>query len=213
MKVSMNPRIKLIPGQSRKGGTVDLDNSYNLEIRDVRTSDTGKYICQLSSMNPREVIHTLVVLVPPKITFMTPAARMEVAKGSTVYLECHGDGNPAPTISWSRKNDVMPNGESSNEKEIIEIRNADRTAIGMYKCSADNHVGTPDTREVEVSVIYPPEIELERRMVHTGIGFEVQLICVIHAEPPANIHWFFGTAQLATTERHSQQNHGSRLRI
>lgn len=128
----------------------------------------------------------------------------------------------------------MPNGEASNEKEIIEIRNADRTAIGMYKCSADNHVGTPDTREVEVSVICkrfinglgkgiifnvsfsradPPEVELERRMVHTGIGFEVQLICVIHAEPPANIHWFFGTAQLATTERHSQQNHGSRYSL
>ncbi|XP_055694093.1 lachesin-like isoform X2 [Lutzomyia longipalpis] len=206
IKVSMNPRIKLIQSQSR-----DMkDNSINLEIKQVRTSDTGKYICQLSSTPPREVVHTLVALVPPKITFLSPAVRLEVAKGSPIHLECHGEGNPPPTISWSRKNNVMHNGENEIIQDILEIPHADRSSIGTYKCTADNRVGQPDTRDIEVYVIYPPEIEVERPIVHTGVGFEAHLVCIVHAEPPPIIHWFMDTTQLATTERHSQQNRGNR---
>uniref|UniRef100_A0A1B0GJA3 Putative lachesin n=1 Tax=Lutzomyia longipalpis TaxID=7200 RepID=A0A1B0GJA3_LUTLO len=174
IKVSMNPRIKLIQSQSR-----DMkDNSINLEIK--------------------------------QITFLSPAVRLEVAKGSPIHLECHGEGNPPPTISWSRKNNVMHNGENEIIQDILEIPHADRSSIGTYKCTADNRVGQPDTRDIEVYVIYPPEIEVERPIVHTGVGFEAHLVCIVHAEPPPIIHWFMDTTQLATTERHSQQNRGNR---
>ncbi|XP_037043839.1 uncharacterized protein LOC119079866 [Bradysia coprophila] len=55
-----------------------------------------------------------------------------------------------------------------------------------------------------------PEIEVERPFVHTGVGYEAQLICIVHAEPPPHVIWYKETTQLGTTEQHSQQNRGNR---
>jgi hypothetical protein len=33
----------------------------------------------------------------------------------------------------------------------------------------------------------PPEIEVERNWVHSGEGYEAQLVCIVHAEPPAEV--------------------------
>lgn len=50
-----------------------------------------------------------------------------------------------------------------------------------------------------------PEIEVERPFVHTGVGHEAQLICVVHAEPQPHVLWYKETTQLGITEQHSQQ--------
>jgi neuronal growth regulator 1 len=33
----------------------------------------------------------------------------------------------------------------------------------------------------------PPEIEVERSWVHSGEGYEAQLVCIVHADPPAQV--------------------------
>ena len=58
------------------------------------------------------------------------------------------------------------------------------------------------------SIIYStvaPEIEVERPFIHTGLGYEAQLSCLVHAEPPPNVIWYKDSTQLGTTEQHSQQ--------
>lgn len=50
-----------------------------------------------------------------------------------------------------------------------------------------------------------PEIEVEHPFVHTGIGHETQLICIVHAEPSPQVIWYKDTTQLGVTEQHSQQ--------
>lgn len=32
-----------------------------------------------------------------------------------------------------------------------------------------------------------PEIEVERSWVHSGEGYEAQLVCIVHAEPHADV--------------------------
>lgn len=49
VKVTPDPRIQLIDG-------------YNLQIRDVQTHDAGDYICQIGTMVPLEITHTLEIL-------------------------------------------------------------------------------------------------------------------------------------------------------
>lgn len=49
LKVTPDPRIKLVEG-------------YNLEIHDVQTQDAGDYVCQLGTLQPREITHTLEIL-------------------------------------------------------------------------------------------------------------------------------------------------------
>lgn len=48
-KVSPDERIRLVEG-------------YNLEIREVQTNDAGDYICQVATLVPKEITHTLEVL-------------------------------------------------------------------------------------------------------------------------------------------------------
>lgn len=62
VKVTSNPRIRLMPAQSM-GETGGMHgNSYNLEIQNVRNSDAGEYACQIGTIVPKEIVHSLEVL-------------------------------------------------------------------------------------------------------------------------------------------------------
>lgn len=69
VKVTVNPRIRLMS----TGENVDTNephaNSYNLEIRDVRRTDAGAYVCQVGTMEPKEILHTLEVLGKIKLYY------------------------------------------------------------------------------------------------------------------------------------------------
>ncbi|XP_058835300.1 protein amalgam-like [Topomyia yanbarensis] len=210
VKVTVNPRIRLMPVQGQADSHGTLSTGYNLEIRDVRVSDAGDYICQIGSMEPKEIVHTLEVLVPPKIDYVSPVNKLDVHKGTQVRLECRGSGNPAPKIIWSRRNNVLPNGEANKTGNVFDVMHATRHTSGHYKCTADNRVGQPDSREIVVNVLYPPEIEVEQQIVHSGVGHEAQLVCIVHAEPTPNVIWYKETTQLGTTEQHSQQVRGNK---
>ncbi|XP_046382563.1 neural cell adhesion molecule 1-like isoform X1 [Ischnura elegans] len=159
---------------------------------------------------PREISHTLEILVPPRIHFVSNDGKYEVKKGSTVTLECKASGNPVPFISWSRKNNLLPSGEKSVEGLSITIEHATRNQAGIYECTADNKVGSPVTKEIVLNVLYPPEIEVERNWVHSGEGYEAHLVCLVHAEPPAEVLWFRNTLRLDTTDNRITEARGNR---
>lgn len=47
----------------------------------------------------------------------------------------------------------MPNGEANLTGNVFEMLHADRHSAGHYRCTADNRVGTADTRDVFVNVL------------------------------------------------------------
>lgn len=53
----------------------------------------------------------------------------------------------------SLQNNLMPNGEANVTGNVFEILHADRHSAGHYRCSADNRVGAPDTRDIFVNVL------------------------------------------------------------
>lgn len=66
VKVSPDPRVRLL---SSPPGTVSLPGlpglsggGYSLELRDVRPQDAGDYVCQIGTLEPREITHTLEIL-------------------------------------------------------------------------------------------------------------------------------------------------------
>ncbi|XP_075214142.1 lachesin-like [Lycorma delicatula] len=197
IKVTPDDRFRLVEG-------------YNLEIRDVQTQDGGDYVCQIATLHPLEITHTVEILVPPRIHSVTSDGQVEVKKGSTVTLECRASGNPVPAITWTRKNNLLPNGEKSLEAFSISIAQANRHHAGQYQCTANNGVGDPATSQINVHVLYPPEIEVERSWVHSGEGYEAQLVCIVHAEPQAEVLWYRDTLRLDTTERRIMEVRGSR---
>ncbi|XP_065202669.1 limbic system-associated membrane protein-like isoform X2 [Planococcus citri] len=196
-KVSPDDRIRLVEG-------------YNLEIRDVQTTDAGDYICHIATLKPREITHTLEVLVPPRIQRSKTGSMVEVRKGTMVTLDCEASGNPVPTITWTRKNNLLPSGEKSFTGPSYTIDQTTRHHSGTYICTASNGVGNPAQEQTNLVVHYPPEIEVEKDWVHTGEGREAELVCIVHAEPPAEVHWYRNTLRLDITERRITENRGSR---
>uniref|UniRef100_A0A0K8SXE7 Lachesin n=1 Tax=Lygus hesperus TaxID=30085 RepID=A0A0K8SXE7_LYGHE len=197
VKVSPDERFRLVDG-------------YNLEIRDVQTQDAGDYVCQVATLQPLELTHTVEILVPPRIHQVPSGSQMEVKKGSSVTLECRAAGNPVPTITWTRKNNLLPSGEKSYEGAQLTLQHTSRHDAGAYQCTASNGVGQPATKEIQLNVQFPPEIDVEKSWVHTGEGNEAQLVCLVFAEPPAEVVWFKDTLRLASTERRIAEVRGSR---
>ena len=59
---------------------------------------------------------------------------------------------------------------------------------GHYVCSADNGFGPePVTREVKLSVHHAPSVEQLPRTLHSGLGREETLECVVHSSPRAQV--------------------------
>ena len=65
-------------------------------------------------------------------------------KGEEVSLFCLAEGNPAPTITWTKV---------ANNKRVnfpLSIRGSQDE--GMYRCTAENGVGGPVTKFVNMTV-------------------------------------------------------------
>lgn len=66
VKVTPDPRVRLLPSPvSTSSLTIPELSSgggYSLELKDVRPQDAGDYVCQIGTMEPREITHTLEIL-------------------------------------------------------------------------------------------------------------------------------------------------------
>lgn len=176
-------------------GTVFLkkDSHYSFAddiftINNVRKSDSSNYICFYQFKDVTiNVTHTIDVYYEPSVE--PSHETIEVTKGESANLECETKGNPAPKVTWTKQNGVMFSGEPEEVGNSITIQEVDRHADGLYECTADNRVGTPAMGTRQIIVSYPPEIRTENEKIHTGAGDRVELVCVVHAFPSADVSW------------------------
>ncbi|XP_026467218.1 limbic system-associated membrane protein-like isoform X2 [Ctenocephalides felis] len=197
VKVSPDPRLRLVEG-------------YSLEIRDAGPQDAGDYVCQIGTFEPREITHTVEIMVPPRIHHVTSNGRLQVKMGSPVRLECAASGNPPPVITWSRKNNLLPSGEETQQSPTLNFDKMDRHQGGVYLCTASNGVGQPVTQQIVLHVLYPPEIVVERQIVYSGEGQEAQLVCIVYGEAQPEVLWYRDTLLLDTTERRITETRGAK---
>lgn len=67
VKVTPDNRVSLLPASvvatSNVPGIPGLaGGSYSLELKNVRPHDAGDYVCQLGTLEPKEITHTLEIL-------------------------------------------------------------------------------------------------------------------------------------------------------
>jgi len=159
----------------------------SIEIGQVSAKDSGVYHCELNTDPPISLNVTLDVLEPPKIRRFPDDGRVQARKGDAVTLECLGEGNPTPIITWSRPSRLLPNGADMQQGPGLRFDSVTRSEVGRYMCTADNGVGKPVSAQVELHVLYPPDIEIERNWIHTGLNQESYLTCTVHAEPSPTV--------------------------
>lgn len=66
VKVTPDPRVSLLPASVATSSIPGIPGlaggSYSLELKNVRPQDAGDYVCQLGTLEPREITHTLEIL-------------------------------------------------------------------------------------------------------------------------------------------------------
>jgi len=80
--------------------------------------------------------------VPPRIDYIS--GNQTVNETDSVTLFCNVSGNPTPTTNWTRLSD--------NSFVSLPLQNIRRQDRGGYRCTADNDVGSPATKETFITV-------------------------------------------------------------
>lgn len=119
----------------------------------------------------------LLFTVAP-IIYRPPTSVVLTRQNGIVRLECLASGNPAPNITWTRRNNVMPSGmnpicanrslmnwshlldhtlvsisaDYRVQQDALLLHDMDRHKAGLYVCSADNGVGDPVIAVASVQV-------------------------------------------------------------
>ena len=79
---------------------------------------------------------------PPNI--ISISLNQTVAEGDVVLLNCTADGNPEPSITWTRL--------SSNSIVSMPMTIAGKQDEGGYRCTADNRIGSSTATDVFITV-------------------------------------------------------------
>lgn len=171
----------------------------NLQIAAMNIHDGGEYVCEIEADadDPIAIVHTVEILVPPSIMSEPRSGNVTVRKGTTVSLECKANGNPTPTVSWTRishkRHRSIPDKDLTNHGMILTLDNVGRRDAGKYQCTATNGVGKDAVKYIHVSVLYKPVVVVHDASVQGGENRPATLTCTIHADPPANVAWYKNT--------------------
>ncbi|XP_044171636.1 fibroblast growth factor receptor 2-like [Acropora millepora] len=155
-------------------------NKLTLILFHVTDAEEGEYLCQVVSVSPAQIwirkIH-VSLLAPPIISEIRGKTAME---GENVTLKCIAEGKPTPSIAWTRLSD--------NSVVTMPLINISRHDVRNYRCTADNGVQTPATRDVTIDVQYPPErvtLNTNPSISHkVCAGTLATFICAVEASNP-----------------------------
>ncbi|XP_053911971.1 contactin-5 isoform X2 [Cuculus canorus] len=171
----------------------------NLYISKVQTSDVGSYICLVKNT----VTNARVLSPPTPLTLRNDGVmgeyepKIEVhfpytvtaARGSTVKMECFALGNPVPTISWRKVNGHNPSKARLRKSQaVLEIPNVQLEDAGMYECKAENSRGRNVFRGQLQVYTYPHWVE-KLNDTQLDSGDQLRWECKATGKPRPTYRW------------------------
>lgn len=168
----------------------ESEEVYEIVFRPVQESDSGVVRCELANTEAQvRLEHTLNVLVPPSISFITPD--VQVRAGDPVTLECRAQGSPPPLLMWTRQGQEYPTSYSG----IYTIESVSKDDRGLYKCVAEQQSGQKLTAEsyVNVFVDFDPTVICDQVVVEQvpNINADAEITCLGEAYPMSVLKWEF----------------------
>ncbi|XP_058534759.1 contactin-4 isoform X3 [Ochotona princeps] len=184
----------------------------NLYIAKVETSDVGNYTCVVTNtVTNQRVLGPPTPLMlrddgamgeyEPKIEVQFPET-VPTAKGATVKLECFALGNPVPAISW-RRADGKPLTRKARRhmsNGILEIPNFQQEDAGLYECVAENSRGKNVARGQLTFYAQPNWIQ-KLSDIHVAMEENVFWECRANGRPKPTYRWLKNGVPLLTRDR------------
>ncbi|XP_068733596.1 angiopoietin-1 receptor-like isoform X2 [Montipora capricornis] len=123
----------------------------------------------------------LFVQGPPNIIGIS--ANQTVNEGNDLTLNCTAGGNPVSNITWTRLSD--------NRVVTMPLTKITRQHEGGYRCTANNGIGNPASKDVFITVFYPAYIEnvLPPSPHESWIAQTVTFVCKANGVPTPTIIW------------------------
>ncbi|KAK9891396.1 hypothetical protein WA026_014636 [Henosepilachna vigintioctopunctata] len=178
-----------------------LWSNGSLEIFRVQPEDTGEYVCEIIRPKPWSTVkqtHAIEVMHPPSVSPFPPTGFLQVKLGEEVRISCTPSGVPYPIVSWNFQNEEL---KLIDHREMLKFTASDRYLAGVYECSAVNGVGEAATAQIELNIIYPPELMTSRSWIHTAPTHRAQLECKVSADPQAMVTWLKGEVPVPLDSR------------
>uniref|UniRef100_A0A8C6VAA4 Contactin 6 n=1 Tax=Naja naja TaxID=35670 RepID=A0A8C6VAA4_NAJNA len=180
----------------------------NLYIAKVEASDVGIYTCDVSNREIKQSVQGFEAQLnyklfwysagvmgeyEPKIEVHFPET-IQAAKGTSVWLECFALGNPVPSITWKRLDDIPLARKISTSKGILEIPDFQQEDEGFYECVARNVQGTVP--------------EWNKNIENTQLSLYETLVweCEAIGKPKPSYSWFKNGKPLTSEERIQIEN-------
>ncbi|XP_032663569.1 basement membrane-specific heparan sulfate proteoglycan core protein-like isoform X7 [Odontomachus brunneus] len=182
-------------GQLPPGRSVDDANGL-LVIRDVKVSDSGIYVCQVSdgiNIAIKKVTLTVGGANPVEPRAVISPTYQQVREGKPVEFRCEATGNPPPQLDWVRVHGAM-SPEATFYNGIWNLPAASKSDAAEYKCIARNNVGidekttvlyVEDNPDKPPPQIIPPTVTPSEWSGTSGDA--VRLICT--PSQRANVTW------------------------
>jgi len=183
--ISMGDTVMLQDSRVRVELTPD---SSTLTIALLEPRDTGAYVCEVSSDPPIRQEHRVEIRSAASVSILDRpfSGEIIVNQGDTLRLDCQGEGDPEPTIHWTRQNSLLPNGQPRLDSKRLEYAAVTGRHAGIYVCSGNNGFGQPSTEAVHVTVKYGPEVIVNSEYKEDG---SLELVCVVKGYPQVTVSW------------------------
>ncbi|XP_048773345.2 nephrin-like isoform X3 [Ostrea edulis] len=169
-------------------------NNGKLVISNVQRGQAGNYSLKATNSIGSAYHHFQV-----KVKFPAEIIRFQetvyAIEGESASIICGVNGNPSVDnmASWSRPGFDMSKTKQvyKNSESQIIIYDLERTDSGKFKCTADNQVGEPQSKEANVVVKYFGNIDKSRQYAKAGgkHGDTVILICKAEGTPEMQFTW------------------------
>ncbi|KAM8902448.1 neural cell adhesion molecule 1b isoform 3-T3 [Spinachia spinachia] len=173
-----------------------LGNNH-LQIRGIKKTDEGSYICEGRLMARGEIdlrVIKVVVNVLPTIRVWQSEVNATADVGQPAMLTCAVDGYPEPMVTWTRNEVVLEAGEKygfnedGSEMTLLDVTKLDE---GEYTCIAKNKAGESE-KELSLRVFVKPKITYIVNQSTSEMEEQVTLTCEASGDPTPTISWSSG---------------------
>ncbi|GIY93158.1 hemicentin-2 [Caerostris extrusa] len=178
----------LLQGVIQKGGSRERPTSSILTVTPRLEDDDSIYRCVVWNRALREDLKletsvSLRVHYSPRLT-VGPSNPLNVLENTDAHLTCSVIASPpVRTIRWAKNGQLLSNTHNHT------IRNVKAEDSGIYSCIADNGIGEPTQANLELSVLYGPQVKVVSYQ-EAKAGEPLIVKCEVNSKPPPHmIQW------------------------